>query len=323
MFIQGIIMSSISVLMSIYNESETYMAEAIQSILNQTLSDIEIIIVNDNPQRKEIKGFVSSFNDGRIVFIQNENNLGLALSMNKAAEYATARYLARMDADDIAEPERLEKEYALIETGQYDLIFSGYSYIDKDSRPCGEMQLPTISSEKELIKQILTKSIIHHPTVMMTKEIFNRVEGYRDFPCAQDIDLWQRMYYSGCRFCMIPHDLLKYRINPNSVSATKWYQQQLTIFYINRLFLERIRNGKDSYSKTTYESYLLRSRYTDNSASEELKKAVLFLKKAKRYAKKNRRLQSIMYRAKAFCMSSCLRNNFITKMRILQLLELS
>ena len=101
-------MSAISVLISIYKEPEVYIAEAVKSILNQTLSDIEIIIVNDNPQRKEIKGFVSSFNDERIIFIQNEKNLGLALSMNKAAEYATAPYLARMDADDIAEPERLQ-----------------------------------------------------------------------------------------------------------------------------------------------------------------------------------------------------------------------
>lgn len=315
-------MSAISVLISIYKEPEVYIAEAVKSILNQTLSDIEIIIVNDNPQRKEIKGFVSSFNDERIIFIQNEKNLGLALSMNKAAEYATAPYLARMDADDIAEPERLEKEYALIVTGQYDLIFSGYSYIDKDSKPCGEMQLPAISSENELIKQILTKSIIHHPTVMMTKEIFNRVEGYRDFPCAQDLDLWQRLYYSGCRFCMVPRILLKYRMNPSSVSATKWYQQQLTIYYINRLFLERIQKGKDNYSKTAYETYLLKNRYMDDSASDKLERAVSFLKKAKQYAEINRKPLSFLCRAIAFCISSRLRNNFITSKRILQLLGL-
>lgn len=315
-------MSAISVLISIYKEPEVYIAEAVKSILNQTLSDIEIIIVNDNPQRKEIKGFVSSFNDERIIFIQNEKNLGLALSMNKAAEYATAPYLARMDADDIAEPERLEKEYALIAAGQYNLIFSGYSYIDEGSNPCGQMQEPTISSEKELVKKILTKSIIHHPTVMMTKEIFNRVGGYRDFPCAQDLDLWQRMYYSGCRFCFIPQSLLKYRINPRGVSAIRWYQQQLTIYYINRLFLERIQKGEDGYSKATYETYLLENRYADASASKALSRAVSFLKKAKQYTEDNRRLYSFLCRAMAFCMSSKLRNNFITTKRILQLLGL-
>ena len=316
-------MCVVSVLMSIYNEPYSYIEESVQSILNQTLNDFEFIIVNDNPARKDIIDYILSFNDTRIKLVQNNKNIGLAESMNKAASFSSAQFLARMDCDDIAEPERLLEEYTVMKGGNYDCVFSEYSYIDKDSKFCGENPRQLILSENELKKKILTKSLIHHPTVMINRDFFEKVGGYRDFPCAQDIDLWQRMYYSGCRFHMIPKKLLKYRINPSSISSMKWYQQQLTIYYIDQLFLERLKTGNDSYSKNTYEDYILKNKYQDIAAANKLRKAVSCLKTAGQLTYDRKKIKAFFYRFIAFCISDKLRNNYITRRKILRLCKLT
>ena len=104
----------ISVVMSVYNTSETYLKEAIESILNQSLPDFEFIIINDASNRAT-SAILNQYTDERIVRIENQQNLGITASLNEGLEIARGRYIARMDADDVSFPERLSKQYQYME----------------------------------------------------------------------------------------------------------------------------------------------------------------------------------------------------------------
>ena len=297
----------ISILSSVYNESLHYIREFIESILNQSFSEYELIIIIDNPKRKELLDIINSYNDDRIIVHLNTENLGLALSMNKAANMAKSEVLARMDADDIAYPNRLEREYKLICSKKYDFIFTGYDLIDEQSSLIRKYKPIPPYSQSALIRQIHLKHIIHHPTVMFTKEVFYKVGGYRNFPCTQDLDLWFRMVENGCRFFMINEPLLKYRINSNSVSVKKWFLQKLTGNYIFKLSIERLQKGYDSYSLDNYHKYLNDNGIDNKVEQYMLRRSQSFLYRA---SNSSSNCLSLLYRVIAFLISSISREHY-------------
>ena len=111
-------MPKVSVLMPIYKTKEEYLREAIESILNQSFTDFEFLILDDCPEnsREEI---VKSYSDGRIKYLKNEKNLGITPSRNKLIEMAKGEYLAVMDHDDISLPARFEKQVQYLDEHQY------------------------------------------------------------------------------------------------------------------------------------------------------------------------------------------------------------
>ncbi len=267
----------ISVITSIYNETLDEISQSINSILGQSCSDFEVIVVIDNPDRNDVVELLTKIeiSDNRLYHIVNSKNVGLAMSMNKAAQLSKGEYLVRMDADDICEQNRFEIQRQVIEDFDVDVVCSDYQHIDEAGN---ELQIQHyIPSDKDLVRNLPYDSAIHHPTVMMKKSAFFRVGGYRDFPCAQDYDLWLRMLDIGCTFKIIPQKLLKYRVRNNSISQSIRVKQHFTIKYCKKLFKERIKKGTDSYSKENYEKYLRKhnvynKKYCDNvNKCKELK----------------------------------------------------
>ena len=102
----------VSVILSAYNEEECWFREAVESILNQSYENFELILILDNPNNTLLEGIINEYanKDNRIVYIKNEKNLGLVKSLNKGLEYARGKYIARMDADDISLSDRFEKQ---------------------------------------------------------------------------------------------------------------------------------------------------------------------------------------------------------------------
>jgi len=107
-------MPKISVLMPVYNTKEEYLRESIESILNQTFTDFELVIVDDG-SKNDIEKIVSSYNDSRIRFYKNEENYGVSKTRNKLMDLSTGEYIAFQDSDDISLPERLNKEVYFLE----------------------------------------------------------------------------------------------------------------------------------------------------------------------------------------------------------------
>src|SRR5690625_5021214 len=249
-------MSKVSILMSVYNESLDELKQSVNSILHQTFKDFEFIIINDYPKRKDIREFLEKLErlDERVIIIYNDENIGLALSLNKGIEKAKSPYIARMDADDISHKDRISIQYKTIINNEYDLICTNYEFINAKSKVLNRGA--KLYTSKEISDKLPFANVIHHPTVMLKKETLEKMGGYRNFDCAQDYDLWLRMLESNKTFYMLPDKLLKYRIRDSSVSVSKRVEQTYTLIYIRDLYIQRMKKGIDNYTYNNYKTYL-------------------------------------------------------------------
>ena len=312
-------MTKVSVLMGVYNEEETQIDLAIKSILSQTFTDYELIIINDNPNNKKIGEFLSKEKkmSSKIKVYTNKKNIGLAVSMNEAFKFSKGKYIARMDADDISLETRLEKEVELLDSGNYDFVFSNYDIIDEKGSIIKE-NASRYYSPKDIINMIYEKNIIHHPTVMMKRDIFARARGYRNFPCAQDYDLWLRLLTLNCRFYMINETLFQYRIRDKSTTSRKRVQQKITIEYSRQMLLERLTTGKDSYSYEKYEEYVesIKSKY--KQIDKQMENSIKKLSEAQELNKNRKYILMFLYRINVFISSPFYRDCYIKQKKMIK-----
>ncbi|WP_289103043.1 glycosyltransferase [uncultured Fusobacterium sp.] len=244
-------MIDISVVMSLYNESENEVYDAINSILLQTYKNFEFIIIIDNPNNHKLIKVVEKYQklDTRIKFYINEINLGLAKSLNEGIKKAKGKYIARMDGDDISFLDRLEKQYKYLENNKdIFLIGSMAEKINEKNKKIGSLRHP-INYEK-IKKTIKYKTCFIHPSIFFRKKIFDEIEGYRNFPCAQDYDFTIRIVDLGYKVENLNEKLIKYRISESSITGKKRLFQILLTEYIQKLSIERKREkGKDSFNE--------------------------------------------------------------------------
>ncbi|MCI9359967.1 MAG: glycosyltransferase [Hungatella sp.] len=252
----------ISVLMSIYNENLSWIQQSIESILGQTYRDFEFIIIVDNPYiGDEIIEFLDRQceNDGRIKLIRNEQNVGLARSLNLGIHIASGDYIARMDADDISEKNRFEREIQFIKEGEYDLVSAYKINIDENGNEIG-VDLPIDRNPNKVLRY---SNIIVHPLVLVKTEVLKRLNGYRLLINSEDLDLWLRMIDSGYRLGILKEYLLRYRVRFNSASVERQLEQYYINKYIIKLMKERKENGKDSFSIEHQREYIKNKKITD------------------------------------------------------------
>ena len=242
----------VSVIMSCFNESEEELKESIDSILNQSYRNFEFILVNDNPKNDRLKKILESYklDDFRVKIINNETNIGLAKSLNKALMLSKGKYISRMDADDISYPNRLEKQLEYLESNpDCDIVSTNRDDIDENSNIIRKASAVIV--EDDAIPKILKYgSIITHPSVMIKASILKKLNGYRLFKSSQDYDLWLRMVSLHCHFHIMPEVLIKYRIRKNSITKSNFARSYFCLKYIRELFFERENsNGSDSFSE--------------------------------------------------------------------------
>jgi glycosyltransferase involved in cell wall biosynthesis len=179
----------ISVIMPAYNAA-AYLTQAINSILSQTYSNFELIILNDG-STDQTEELIQSFSDTRIKYINNQRNLGIVATLNKGFTAAQGEYVARMDADDICFPVRLEHQINFLESHpSIGVLGSAIQLIDQRGRNLHKGFFP---NDDALIRwAMMFTNPIAHPTVMIRRKLFLLCNGYRDVP-AEDHDLWERM----------------------------------------------------------------------------------------------------------------------------------
>lgn len=206
----------VTVLMPVYN-GELFVREAIESILGQTFRDIELLVIDDGSRDKSAD-IVSSFSDDRIRFEKNGKNLGLIETLNKGLSLARGDYIARMDADDIAEPDRLATQVAFLDanpgialTGSWIRVFGGgLRYIDR---------YPL--THEEIKAQLFFSNALAHPTVLFRRAAFTEAGlSYEErYKHVEDYGLWVKAT-RVLRFANVPEPLLRYRVHGSSVSRT-------------------------------------------------------------------------------------------------------
>jgi glycosyltransferase involved in cell wall biosynthesis len=225
----------VSVVMSVYN-GETYLREAIDSILNQTFSDFEFIIINDGSSDNSLS-IIQSYHDKRIVLIDNDGNKGLIFSLNKGLEIAKGAYIARMDADDVCMPERLNLQVKLFENQPSAMIIGSDYYL------LAENKLRYIKNVNDSDYQkavLLFAPCFCHPTVMM-RNIFKAKSIYynQNFIHAEDYKLWTDLYALGDYF-NINKPLLQYRNHSSQISNLKKDSQLQISSLIREQYLKQL-----------------------------------------------------------------------------------
>lgn len=220
-------MPKVSVIMPVYN-GEEFLREAIDSILAQSFSDFEFIIVNDGSTDTS-ESIIRSYNDPQIVYIENEKNEGVIFSLNKAIDAAQGEFIARMDADDIAIPERLEKQVEyLITHPDVSIVASTVQLIDEKGHQLKDWQEDINHISSTAIKRYLPiNNCIAHPSIMGRAELFRKYKYQRNQKFSEDYDLWLRLLSDKKKIEKIGEPLLYHRILQTSVTRSK----KVNVFY--------------------------------------------------------------------------------------------
>ena len=232
----------ISVIMSVYNGAR-FLREAVDSILQQSFTDFEFIIVDD-ASTDETQAILAGYGDKRIRLLRNTQNVGLTISLNRALVVARGRYIARMDADDISLPKRFEQQVEHLDAHQ-DVLALGTSADIVDARGVFYRRMPVPVCHEDVVIWLLINCSIVHGSVMFRNRADIRYN--ESFKAAQDYDLWVRLLETG-RMANLPEVLYLWRDHAQSVTSARYEMQSALAREIARRHLSNvIRLGRYDY----------------------------------------------------------------------------
>lgn len=281
-------MCEVSIIMSTYKEEEVFLRQSIESILNQTYKDFEYIIILDNPNNKLHMKIINDYadKDKRIKFYINEQNMGLTASLNRGLSLAKGKYICRMDADDISINNRLGLQKEYLENNGFDLIGGISQMIDEDGKVIYSIKkVPT--DLNKIKKSLKYNQVISHPTWFGKKEVFDKLNGYRNMPLCEDYDFTLRAVLQGYKISNIDEVVLKYRMTTSSISRSNLYEQYLFAKYITKKYSNNevadIKSAKDFVEKNNKEKVAKRylkanQRFNELLMDIEEKKYLSFVK---------------------------------------------
>lgn len=228
----------VSVVLPVFN-AEKYIDESVDSVLSQTLTDFELIIIDDG-STDGTHTILNSYlkKDKRIRLIARENK-GLIATLNEGIDLSRGEWIARMDADDIALPDRLQQQMEVIFNTGADVCGSWVKrFGTSDNRI---VKLP--QTDSAIKKEMLFCSPFAHPTIMMRSSLLKQLRYDEAWNKAEDYDLWERAIESGCKMTNVPRVLLLYRVHPEQVSIKSASLQQEQGQKIRRRYWKYIFNS--------------------------------------------------------------------------------
>jgi glycosyltransferase involved in cell wall biosynthesis len=238
----------ISVLMAAYN-CEAFIAEAIASIQRQTVSNIEMIVVNDGSTDGTLRIIESiASTDSRVRVINMPGNGGCVAAWNHGLDHCRAPYIARMDADDIAIENRLEKQLLFLERHpEIALVGGAVLTIDSQGKLIdlgGPSLIPL--SQHAIARTLLLGTPCYHPCWFARRELYAALQGYRALVACEDYDFLLRAVTSGYKLANLPDVVMKLRKLPGQASSQlrNWKMHR----YVIRLYRERAQRQQDSFN---------------------------------------------------------------------------
>ena len=228
----------VSVLLAVH-DGEPYVRTALESVLRQTMSDLELIVVDD-ASTDTTPEVIAKIDDRRLRVLRNDERLGLAASLNRGLDEARGRYVARLDADDIALPRRLELQVARIRaTPRTVVVGSSVCAIDDDGTPGAVHTMP--ATLMAVRWHLLFSSPFFHPTVLLDREHLER-NGLRYDPSfleSEDYDLWTRVLAAGDG-ANLPESLVLYRVHGRQASQARRELQRAFQLQVARREIARV-----------------------------------------------------------------------------------
>jgi glycosyltransferase involved in cell wall biosynthesis len=242
-------MPRVSVVMPIYNAGR-FLREAIDSVLNQSFRDLELIAVNDCSTDNSLS-ILRSYQDPRVRIVSNEKNLGVAASINIGITNSCGEYISRIDADDVAHPKRLEKQVKFLDDHpDIALVGSSAHIIDQLGKQIYILEVPT---DGRTIKETLLKyNLFIHSSITFRRESFFSVGPYRpDFEPAEDYDLFLR-FSERYSLANMSEPLVKYRVHTDQVSLKKIRKQRRIADFCKQMALDRIADRGGSVKRSDF-----------------------------------------------------------------------
>lgn len=225
----------VSVVMAVRN-GERFLEKAVRSILAQTLTNLELIVIDDGSQDRTPE-ILDRFGDARMRVLTQPAR-GLADALNRGVSLARAGLIARMDADDVAMPDRLREQFAFMQDHpQTGLLGTSTMVIDEEGSLLRQWTPPT--SHREIRGALIRANQFAHSSVMFRKQVFDAVGGYSDMPFAQDYDLWLRMA-THCEVANLPGALVQRRETAGQFGTVRETEQ---IRWATRARLAALRRG--------------------------------------------------------------------------------
>lgn len=234
----------VSVLMPV-RDADNYLSHAVTSVLTQTFTDLELLVVDDHSASDpaETLGHVD---DSRLRVIANEGPAGFSHALNHGLKAVTGKYVARMDADDVSLPHRIERQVAFLESNpSVDIVGAAIAFLD----PTGEVRLdpgmrPLLSGHVRWAMRFYC--CLAHPTVVARGQRLLDLGGYNaEMYPAEDHELWLRAVDAGYNLANIPDVLLHYRLNPSGMSHTSAARQEIVSTDLAHQALQRAVAGAD------------------------------------------------------------------------------
>ena len=236
--------------MPIWNTREDHLREAMESILNQSFKDFEFLILNDSPDNTKLDEIVASYNDPRIRYARNEQNIGITPSRNKLLKMAQGEYIAIFDHDDISEPERLERQVAYLDAHpEVGVLGAGVREF-----PSGkEVHYP--EQDDEIRMGLMWGSMITHSAAMVRRDVLEKhsICYEAKFSPSEDYALWCRLI-PHTQFHNLPDVLFRYRFHAGNTSKSKADKMERATY--------AIRSFVKADNPALYEEYLMRAEHT-------------------------------------------------------------
>lgn len=271
--------------MSVYN-AEKFLPQAIESILNQSFSNFEFIIIEDCSTDSSL-AIIQDFarKDSRIKLIQKSENkrmAGFIENLNIGLSEAKGKYIARMDADDISHPHRFEKQVKFLEENpDIFMVGSAINFIDENNQ--FTKKLEAIEDNQGITQTMPKKITMYHPVIMFKNDGKTR---YREkiFYC-EDYDLYLRLILEGKKFYNFTEPLLDYRILDSSISRKDGnFMRTLFVEKMKTFYLENKTKGKDSYDEFEPSDFL---HILDKNTNSSEKNLIFALNIATKFSYKN------------------------------------
>ena len=208
---------AVSVVIPVYN-AESTLADTVASVIAQTVHNWELILVDDaSTDGSTAVAAQYAQGDARIRFLQNERNLGVAETRNRAIRAARGSYIALLDSDDLWNPEKLERQMALADATGAELIYCSYAIIDEAGKRCCDDFIVPKTTDRE---KMLVRSVISCSTALIRRGCLLE-HPFRSEYVHEDLALWLELLGTGCRACGCPEVLASYRVSSRSRSGNK------------------------------------------------------------------------------------------------------
>lgn len=211
----------VSVVICVIDPHPVYFPEAVRSILTQTLTELELIIIEE-PSSARCAPLLAAFDDARIRHFEHDRRTSLVAQRNRGIEHARADLIAVLDSDDIAEPERLARQVAFMDAHpEVGVLGTQLRLIDPDGETIGFRRYPTTPAD--VTEALSVYNSIAQPAVMYRRELVLASGGYRysKHPATEDYELWCRLGTSGVMLANLDAPLVRYRIHPGGMKTMR------------------------------------------------------------------------------------------------------